>query len=53
MRSDLTQSAKMPLGSAELGSQERIDEISRHGRGHNPAAHTDNVQIVVLNSLPA
>jgi hypothetical protein len=51
-RNDLTQPAKMPLGSAELGAQQRIDEISRHSRAHNPAAHTDDVQIVVFNSCP-
>jgi hypothetical protein len=51
-RSDLAQPAKMPLGPAEISSRERIDEISRYSRPHNPAAHTDDVHIVVFNSLP-
>jgi hypothetical protein len=51
-RSDPTQPDKMPLGPAEIGSQECIDEIFRHSRPHYPAAHTDDVHIVVFNSLP-
>ena len=43
---------KMPLGPAELRSEERIDKISRHRRSNNPAAHTDDVHMVVFNSLP-
>jgi hypothetical protein len=44
---------KMPLGPAELRSEERIDKISRHRRSNNPAAHTDDVHMVVFNSLRA
>ena len=42
----------MPLGLTEFGRQESLDEIPGYGRSHGPAAHTDNVHVVVLYTLP-
>jgi hypothetical protein len=41
----------MPLGSAEFDGQERVYEFPRHSRPHNSTAHTQNVHIVVFDSL--
>lgn len=45
--SDLTETARMPLGLTEFGSQDSLDEIRGYGRSHGPAAHTNNVYVVV------
>jgi hypothetical protein len=36
----------------ELGCQESLDEIPGYGRSYLPAAHTNNVHGVVLDTLP-
>jgi hypothetical protein len=43
--------ADMPLGPAELRPQEGNQEFPRYGGPDDPAAHTENVHIVVLDSL--
>src|SRR5215831_20424359 len=42
----------MPLGPTEPGRQEGLDEIPSYGRSDGPAAHTNNVHVVVLDALP-
>jgi hypothetical protein len=49
--SHLPQSAQMPLGLAELGCEKRIDQVFGHSRSHGPAAHADDVHVVVLHPL--
>src|SRR5262249_17217866 len=39
------------LGVAEVGGQERLDEVPSDGWSHGPAAHTKNVHMIVLDSL--
>ena len=36
----------------EFGRQENLDEIPGYGRSCRPAAHTNNVHVVVLDTLP-
>src|SRR5215469_11059843 len=50
--SDLGKSAQVPLGLTEPGRQEGLDKIPRYSRPHSPAAHTNNVHVVVLDALP-
>ena len=40
------------VGLAELGGQERLDEVPGHGRPHGPATHTNDVHVIVLDPLP-
>ena len=42
----------MPLGLTEPGRQESLDEIPSYGRSHGPAAHTNDVHVVILDALP-
>src|SRR5215471_18672963 len=42
----------MPISLAELGRQECFDEIPGYSRSHGPAAHTNNVHVVILYALP-
>ena len=48
--SNLPKPADMLLSAAELGRPKSVNQISRHGWPHNPAAHAEDVHIVVLNS---
>src|ERR1700720_2324657 len=50
-RSHLAKPAYVPLALAELGCQERIHQVSGDFRSHHPAAHTEDVHVVVLDSL--
>jgi hypothetical protein len=50
-RSHFTQPAKMPLSLAELRCHERVDQVSSHSRSNGPTAHTDDVHVVVLDTL--
>src|SRR5438270_4259843 len=50
-RSHLAQPADVPLGPGEPGCQESIDQFSGDNRSHDPAADTEVVLIVVLDSL--
>ena len=52
-RRDFCQSAKMPVSLAELGMQERVDEIPRHRRSDRSAAHAEHIHVIVLDSLPS
>jgi hypothetical protein len=45
--------AQVTLGLAEFGGQEGLDEIPSYGRSYGPAAHAENVQMIVLDSLPS
>src|SRR5262249_22395982 len=47
----LAQAPQVPLGLAELGPKERLDEVPGHGRPHGPAAHAEDVHVIVLDSL--
>src|SRR5437870_1058642 len=51
-RSDLSQTAQMAWGLAELGLQKRYDEIPRDGRSRRTPAHTYKVHVVVFDTLP-
>jgi hypothetical protein len=42
---------QMPLGQTKPARQESLDEIPSYGRSHGPAAHTNNVHVVVLDAL--
>jgi hypothetical protein len=42
----------MSVGLTELGGQEGLDEVPSHRRSNCPAAHTEDIHVVVLNSLP-
>jgi hypothetical protein len=42
----------MSLSIAEFGCQKCLNEIPGNGWSHGPAAHTDNVHMIVLDSLP-
>src|SRR5262249_9182400 len=44
------QAPQVALGVAERGGEERLDEVPSAGRSHGPAAHTQNVQVIVLDS---
>ena len=46
-----TGAAKMTRGVTELGGQKRLDKVPRHGRPHRPAAHAENVHVIILNPL--
>jgi hypothetical protein len=51
--SHFTQSAKVPLSLTELGCQKRIHEIFGHSRSDGPAAHAEDIHVVVLHPLPS
>ena len=41
----------MSLGLAELSCQERLDEVPGDRRSDGPAAHAEDVQVIVLDTL--
>ena len=41
----------MPLGLAELGGEERLDEIPGDGGSDRPSAHAEDVEVIVLDAL--
>src|SRR5208282_3532943 len=41
----------MPLGLTALGRKKRLDKVPSDGRSHRPSAHTDDVHVVVLDTL--
>src|SRR5258708_31698252 len=51
-RSYLAEAPQMPLSLTEPGRQKCLDEIPCYGRSHGPAAHTNDVHVVVLDALP-
>jgi hypothetical protein len=42
----------MPRGLAELGRQERFDEIPGDGWSNGPSAHAKDIHVIVFHSLP-
>src|SRR5258708_18319954 len=48
----LAKAPQMPLGLAEPGRQESLDQIPGYGRSHGSAAHADDVHVVVFHALP-
>lgn len=42
----------MPLGLAELGGKERLDEVPGDSRPYSPTAHAKDVHVIVLDPLP-
>src|SRR5262245_43637000 len=51
-RGHLAQAAQVSLRPAELGREERLHEVPGHRRPLGPTAETQNVHVVVLDSLP-
>ena len=41
----------MPLRLAELGLKKGFDKVPGHHGSHDPATQTDNVHVVILDSL--
>src|SRR5262245_5580534 len=52
-RGHLAQATQVPLGSTELGPEERLNQVPGHRRALGPAAETQNVHVIVLDSLPS
>src|SRR5215467_2975636 len=48
----LAETPQMTLRFTEICRQKSLDEIPGYGRSHGPAAHTNNVHVVVLYALP-
>jgi hypothetical protein len=51
-RSNFAQAAQVAFGLAELGRQEGLDQVPGGGRPHNATAQTNNVHVIILDSLP-
>ena len=51
-RGDLAEAAQVPLGLAEFGREERLDEIPSELNAHHPPAHAEDVHVIVLDTLP-
>src|SRR4029450_14023487 len=49
--SDFAQAPQVSLGLAECGGQECLDEVPGDGWAYGAAAHTQDVQAVVLDPL--
>ena len=49
--SHFADTAQVALGLAEPSLQKRLDQVPGYTRPHGPAAHADNVHVVVLNPL--
>ena len=41
----------MPIGLAELGAEKRLDGIPGHRGPDRPSAHTEDVEVIVLDAL--
>src|SRR5499427_9405739 len=50
--SHFAQAPQVSLGLAECGGQECLDEVPGDGWPYGPAAHTQDVQVIVLDPLP-
>src|SRR5208337_3882224 len=50
--SHFAQAAQVPFGSAELGCQEGLHQVPGHRWSYGPAAHADDVHMIVLDPLP-
>ena len=50
--SHFAQAPQVALGSAALDGEERLDQVPRDGWSYGPAAHTQDVQVIVLDPLP-
>jgi hypothetical protein len=42
----------MSWGLTELGCEEGLNEIPSHGWSYGPAAHTKDIHVIVLDTLP-
>ena len=42
----------MSLCLTKLGGEKRLDQIPGHGWSHSPAAHAENIHVIVLDTLP-
>ena len=51
-RRHLAQPAQVSRSLAELGSQKRLNQIPRQFRAFDPSAHTNQIQVVILDPLP-
>jgi hypothetical protein len=40
------------FGLAEVGGEERLDQIPSDGWSHGPATHTENIHVIILDTLP-
>src|SRR5215472_6361245 len=49
----LTQTAQVALGLTESCRQKRLDQVPGHRRSNGPAAHANNVHVIVLDPLPS
>src|SRR6267142_3137896 len=50
-RRHLRQPPQMSLGLAEFGREKRLDEVPSNRRSHRPAAHAEDIQVIVFDSL--
>src|SRR5262245_29568200 len=50
--SHFAQAPQVSLGLAECGGQECLDEVPGDGWSYGPTAHTQDVQMIVLDPLP-
>src|SRR5439155_18141808 len=48
----LAQAAEMARGLAEPGRQKRLNEVPSQQRPHGPGSHTDDIHVVILDTLP-
>jgi len=51
-QSDFFQPPQVPCCLAELGRQERPDQVPGDGRTHRSATHANDVEVIIFNSLP-
>src|ERR1700756_1452997 len=48
---NFAQTAPVALGLTEIGCRESLDQVPCLHRSHDPATHTNNVHVIVLDSL--
>src|SRR5262245_3982720 len=51
--SHFAQAPQVALGVAERSGEERLDEVPGDGGSYGPAAHTQDVHVIVLDPLPS
>src|SRR5579872_2108901 len=51
--SDFAQTSQLAFGVTELSCQESFDKVPGHHRPHDPATETNDVHVIVLDSLPS
>jgi hypothetical protein len=50
-RGYFAQATYVPFSPTELVREKRLNQVPGHGWSHGPAAHTDDIHVVVLHSL--